>query len=219
MINNENNKKPSVGAIFLAVLFFIGIIYLFASTRETNDIGSLNHETATEQKQETMQEENKNITNPIIVIETAKGNIKMKLRPEEAPKTVNNFIGLVEKGFYDGLKFHRVEPNFVIQGGDPKGNGTGGSGVNIPLEIKCKDGGVEEGKTVACPVALPHTDGALAMARSQDPNSASSQFYITNGAQAFLDGNYAVFGYVTEGMEIVRSISVGDAMNKVYILK
>lgn len=219
MINNENNKKPSMGAIFLAVLFFIGIIYLFASTRETNDIGSLNHETATDKKQEIMQEENKNITNPVVVIETAKGNIKMELHPEGAPKTVKNFTDLVGKGFYDGLKFHRVEPNFVIQGGDPKGNGTGGSGVNIPLEIKCKDGGIEEGKIVSCPVALPHTDGALAMARSQDPNSASSQFYITNGAQSFLDGNYAVFGYVAEGMDVVRSIAVGDVMTKVYILK
>lgn len=218
-MSNENNKKPSMGAVFLAVLFFIGIIYLFASTRETNDIGSLSNEVITDNKEETMTTENQKTTNPIVVIETGKGVIKFELRPEEAPKTVQNFIDLTEKGFYDGLTFHRVEPNFVIQGGDPKGNGTGGSDKNIPLEIKCKDGDIIEGETVACPVALQHTDGAVAMARAQDPNSASSQFYITNGPQSFLDGNYAVFGYVTEGMDVVRQVAIGDVMTKVYILK
>ena len=218
-MNNENNKKPSMGAVFLAVLFFIGIIYLFASTRETNDIGSLSNEATTDNKEEIMITENQKTTNPIVVIETEKGVIKFELRPEEAPKTVQNFINLAEKGFYDGLTFHRVEPNFVIQGGDPKGNGTGGSDKNISLEIKCKDGDIVEGETVTCPVALQHTDGAVAMARAQDPNSASSQFYITNGPQSFLDGNYAVFGYVTEGIDVGRQISIGDIMKKVYILK
>ncbi|MBI5913229.1 peptidylprolyl isomerase [Candidatus Azambacteria bacterium] len=153
----------------------------------------------------------------IVVIETDKGTIKAELRPEEAPKTVANFIGLVEKKFYDGLVFHRVVPNFVIQGGDPKGDGTGGSGANIPLEIKCQDGAIMEGKEVTCPVALPHSDGALAMARSADPNSASSQFYITIGEQAFLDGKYAVFGYVTEGKDIVRLIEQGSTIKKIHL--
>lgn len=153
----------------------------------------------------------------IVVIETDKGVIKVELRADAAPKTVANFTGLVGKKFYDGLAFHRVEPNFVIQGGDPKGDGTGGSGANIPLEIKCQDGTMTEGKTAECPVALAHTDGALAMARAMDPNSASSQFYITNGAQSFLDGKYAVFGYVTEGMDIVRQIKKGDIMKRVYL--
>ncbi len=156
-------------------------------------------------------------TGNIVVIETDKGIIKAELRPDAAPKTVANFTGLIGKKFYDGLAFHRVEPNFVIQGGDPKGDGTGGSDANIPLEIKCQDGTMTEGKTTECPVAFAHTDGALAMARAMDPNSASSQFYITNGAQSFLDGKYAVFGYVTEGMDVVRQIQKGDIMKRVYL--
>lgn len=136
------------------------------------------------------------------VIETDKGNIKAELYTEKAPITAKNFIDLANSGFYNGLKFHRVEKDFVIQGGDPKGDGTGGSGKNIPLEIS-KD--------------LTHVEGALAMARSPDPNSASSQFYITLAPTPFLDGNYAVFGKVVSGMEAVRKIQVGDKMNKVYI--
>lgn len=161
----------------------------------------------------TPMEETKNI----VVIETDKGIIKAELRPDAAPKTVANFTGLVGKKFYDGLVFHRVVPGFVIQGGDPKGDGTGGSGTNIPLEIKCQDGAIMEGKEVTCPVALPHADGALAMARSADPNSASSQFYITLGEQAFLDGKYAVFGYVTEGKDIARLIEQGSAIKRIYV--
>lgn len=156
-------------------------------------------------------------TGNIVVIETDKGIIKAELRPDAAPKTVANFTGLVGKKFYDGLVFHRVVPDFVIQGGDPKGDGTGGSGTNIPLEIKCQDGAMMEGKEATCPVALPHADGALAMARSADPNSASSQFYITLGEQAFLDGKYAVFGYVTEGKDVARLIEQGSAIKRIYL--
>ena len=135
-------------------------------------------------------------------IETDKGTIKAELYTEKAPITTKNFIDLANSGFYNGLKFHRVEKDFVIQGGDPKGDGTGGSGKNIPLEINPD---------------LTHVEGALAMARSQDPNSASSQFYITLAPTQFLDGNYAVFGKVISGMEVVKKIEVGDKMNKVYI--
>jgi len=153
----------------------------------------------------------------MIVIETEKGIIKAELRLDDAPKTVRNFTELVARKFYDGLTFHRVEPGFVIQGGDPKGDGTGGSGMSIPLEIKCQDGSLHEGETVSCSVALSHMDGALAMARAQDPDSASSQFYITIGEQPFLDGNYAVFGYVTEGFEVVRAIERGDVIQRIFI--
>ena len=156
-------------------------------------------------------------TGTIVVIETDKGIIKAELRPDAAPKTVANFTGLVGKKFYDGLVFHRVVPDFVIQGGDPKGDGTGGSGMNVPLEIKCQDGTMNEGKEVVCPVALPHSDGALAMARSNEPNSASSQFYITLGEQSFLDGKYAVFGYVTEGKDIARLIQQGSTITRIYL--
>lgn len=160
--------------------------------------------------------ERANNTQKMIVIETDKGVIKAELKPEDAPKTVKNFTDLVSRKFYDGLKFHRVVPDFVIQGGDPKGDGSGGSDATIPLEIKCQDGTMNEGKEVVCPVALSHTDGALAMARATDPDSASSQFYITLGAQKALDGKYAVFGYVKEGLEVARAIRQGDAIKKIY---
>src|SRR3989344_5504213 len=202
-----NNNKVIIISI-LAVLIIGGYYYM------------------TKNEPSVEREENKTQTqtasaskNPIAVIETSQGVIKAELRPEDAPKTVQNFMDLSDMKFYDGLKFHRVEPNFVIQGGDPKGDGTGGSGVNIPLEIKCADGTMTEGQTTTCPVALPHKDGANAIARSPDTNSASSQFYITNGAQNFLDGNYAVFGYVTEGMDAVRKIQVGDTITRIYIEK
>jgi len=126
------------------------------------------------------------------VIETSMGKIKVELYESEAPVTVENFISLAKSGFYDGLTFHRVIKGFVIQGGDPRGDGTGGSKKRIPLETNKN---------------LTHVDGALAMARSADPNSASSQFYICDGPQHRLDGNYAVFGRVVEGMDVVRKIA------------
>jgi len=125
------------------------------------------------------------------IIETSMGDMKVELYEAEAPVTVNNFISLAESGFYDGLTFHRVIKGFVIQGGDPMGDGTGGSERTIPLEIS----------------SLTHVDGALGMARSMEPDSASSQFYICDGPQHSLDGNYAVFGRVVEGIDVVRKIA------------
>ena len=129
--------------------------------------------------------------NRIAVVETSMGTIKIELYEDKAPITTENFIGLAESGFYDGLIFHRVVQGFVIQTGDPKGDGTGGSSKTIKLEIN-KD--------------LTHVDGAVGMARSSNPNSASSQFYICDGAQQ-LDGSYTVFGQVIEGMDVVRAIA------------
>lgn len=141
--------------------------------------------------------------NRTATIETNKGTIKFELYEDLAPITTANFVGLAESKFYDGLTFHRVEPNFVIQGGCPLGNGTGNSGNRIPLEVTPN---------------LKHGEaGAVAMARSSDPNSASCQFYITLGPTAFLDMQYAVFGRVTEGMDVVRQIRVGDTMSSVQI--
>lgn len=137
-----------------------------------------------------------------IVIETDKGTIKAELYTDKAPITTKNFIDLANSGFYNGLTFHRVEPGFVVQTGDPKGDGTGGSDKTIPLEINAD---------------LKHVKGALGMARTNDPNSATSQFYITLADTPFLDENYAVFGKVVEGMDVVEKIEVGDKMNKVYI--
>jgi peptidyl-prolyl cis-trans isomerase B (cyclophilin B) len=142
--------------------------------------------------------------NRTAVIETDKGVIKFTLHEDLAPITTANFIELVQRNFYDGLKFHRVEPNFVIQGGCPHGTGMGGSGKNIPLEVSAN---------------LKHGDaGAVAMARASDPNSASSQFYITLAPTPFLDMNYAVFGRVIEGMEVAQQIRVGDVMKSVTIV-
>jgi cyclophilin family peptidyl-prolyl cis-trans isomerase len=146
---------------------------------------------------------NSQVKERIAIIETNKGTFKFQLYEEKAPITTKNFIELAESGFYDGLTFHRYEPGFVIQGGDPKGDGTGGSSKTIPLEVKPD---------------LKHVEGAVGMARSQDPNSASSQFYITLSETPFLNGRYAVFGVVIEGMDIVKSLRKGDKMIKVKII-
>jgi len=124
------------------------------------------------------------------------GVIKIEFFPNDAPKTVENFITLAKKGFYDGLAFHRVEPGFVVQGGDPKGDGTGGPGYK-----------------------QQHDRGVVAMARSQDPDSAGSQFYITLAPAHFLDGKYTVFGKVISGMNIVDNIKKGDKMKSVKIVE
>ena len=142
------------------------------------------------------------------VIETNKGSITIELYEDKAPITAGNFIDLVEQGFYNGLTFHRYEPGFVIQGGCPLGTGTGGyTDPKTGRERRIK---LEVSKE------LPHgAAGAVAMARSQNPDSASCQFYITLGPAAFLDMNYAVFGRVTDGMDTVNQIRRGDVMNRV----
>ena len=129
------------------------------------------------------------------------GTITVELDAEAAPITVENFVTLAKDGFYDGLTFHRIMYGFMMQGGDPNGNGTGGSENKITGEFSAN--GVEN--------PLSHTRGAISMARAQDPNSASSQFFIVHADSEFLDGQYAAFGYVTEGIEIVDAICE-DAM-------
>ncbi|MFQ6101482.1 MAG: protein translocase subunit SecD [Anaerolineae bacterium] len=141
----------------------------------------------------------------VATISTAKGNIVVQLDASAAPLTVNNFVFLAEQGFYDNLTFHRVEPGFVIQGGDPLGTGTGGPGYTIPAEIE-----------------LPHVEGAIAMARRGDevnPTRASSgsQFYITLAPAPQLDGAYTVFGQVTAGMDVVQSIAIGDVIENITV--
>jgi peptidyl-prolyl cis-trans isomerase B (cyclophilin B) len=129
------------------------------------------------------------------------GEIRLEFYPEDAPKTVENFVTLAKKGFYNGLNFHRVVPDFVVQGGCPKGNGTGGPGYMIKAEFNKQK----------------HVRGTLAMARSQDPDSAGSQFYICYGNTPHLDGQYTVFGKVVSGMEHVDRIKQGDKMTSVTI--
>ena len=144
-------------------------------------------------------------------VKTNKGNIKVELFAKDAPMSVTNFIKLSKEGFYKGLTFHRVEPGFVIQGGDPTGTGRGGPGYTIPAEIK-----------------MPHTEGALAYARLPDtdpmgkpvnPNkeSSGSQFYITLAPQPALDGGYTVFGQTVEGMDVIKQIQRGDVMQEVVV--
>ena len=138
------------------------------------------------------------MSNPIVTFALEGGGvIKAELYPEIAPNTVRNFVSLVKRGFYDGLTFHRVIPGFMIQGGCPKGNGTGGPGYSIRGEF---------GRS--CPGnTLKHTRGVLSMARAQDPDSAGSQFFIMHDDAPHLDGSYAAFGCVTEGMEFVDDIA------------
>ena len=136
----------------------------------------------------------------IITLDNGK-EIRLEFFPQDAPKTVENFVTLAKKGFYNGLTFHRVVPGFVVQGGCPKGNGTGGPGYTIPAEFNRNK----------------HVRGSLAMARSQHPDSAGSQFYVTYGAQPHLDNNYTVFGKVTSGMEHVDAIRQGDRMKSITI--
>jgi len=129
------------------------------------------------------------------------GEIRLEFFLEDAPKTVENFVTLAKKGFYNGLNFHRVVPDFVVQGGCPKGNGTGGPGYTVKAEFNKQK----------------HVRGTLAMARSQDPDSAGSQFYICYGNTPHLDGQYTVFGRVVSGMELVDRIKQGDKMTSVTI--
>ena len=135
--------------------------------------------------------------NPIVTFETTAGTITAELYPEIAPNTVNNFISLINKGFYDGLIFHRVIKGFMIQGGDPDGVGTGGPGYSIKGEFAIN--GVENN--------LKHTAGVLSMARSMMPDSAGSQFFIMHKDAPHLDGQYAAFGKVKDGMDTVNAIA------------
>lgn len=155
----------------------------------------------------------------MVVIELENGKkIKVELYPDKAPITVENFLKLVGEGFYDGLIFHRVIKDFMIQGGDPTGTGMGGSSEKIKGEFLMN----------GVPNSLSHERGVISMARAQNPNSASSQFFIVHKNSTFLDGQYAAFGKVTEGMDAVDEIAETDTdfndrpksdirMKKVYI--
>ena len=138
------------------------------------------------------------MANPVVTITMTNGDVmKAELYPEIAPNTVNNFISLVQKGFYDGLIFHRVISGFMIQGGDPQGTGMGGPGYSIKGEFAMN--GVRND--------LKHTRGVLSMARSMMPNSAGSQFFIMHANAPHLDGQYAAFGKVVEGLDVVDKIA------------
>ena len=140
------------------------------------------------------------------VIHTSKGDVSCELNFKQAPLSVTNFIQLAQGGFYNGLTFHRVVPNFVVQGGDPEGTGRGGPGYTVPAEIK-----------------LPHEKGALAWARLSDnmnpqKRSSGSQFYIALEKIPYLDGEYTVFGQTTSGMDVVKKIEQGDVIKSIDIV-
>ena len=136
--------------------------------------------------------------NPIVTITMDNGDVmKAELYPQIAPNTVNNFISLIKKGFYDGLVFHRVISGFMIQGGDPQGTGTGGPGYAIPGEFS--QNGFQND--------IKHDIGILSMARAQHPDSAGSQFFVMHAPSPHLDGSYAAFGKLTEGVDVLNSIA------------
>ena len=150
---------------------------------------------------EVVGEEEEEMSTSQVKVETSKGNFVIELY-EDTPLSTANFLKLVGEGFYDGLTFHRYEPGFVIQGGDPSGDGTGGSSDKVNLEV----------------IGKSHSRGTLGMARSNDPNSASSQFFVNLADNTFLDDGYTVFGNVIEGMDVVDQLRAGDTMSKVTLL-
>ena len=155
--------------------------------------------------QESQQENN----NPVVTVEMANGGVfQIELYPDKAPNTVNNFISLVQKGYYDGIIFHRVEAGLLVQGGDPNGPGIGGPGYQIKGEFS--NNGVEND--------LKHTTGVISMARTMlSYDTAGSQFFICLTDLPSLDGDYATFGKVISGMDVVQKIAVGDTMKKVTV--
>jgi cyclophilin family peptidyl-prolyl cis-trans isomerase len=182
---------------------FAGGLFAYVATDTARAVSPTSSSSKKKMKKEATQDQ-------IVLMETSKGPIKMQIFVKEVPITSNNFLDLVQKGFYNGLTFHRYDRDFVIQGGCPKGDGTGnyvdpqtGATRHIPLEVKPN---------------LKHDQaGIVAMARSSDPNSASCQFYITLAPASHLDGGYAVFGKVTSGLEAVKAIRKGDKIVKVEV--
>jgi len=196
--------------IFLLVcLMLSGCIRIFGGVKTgefvVDEQGNV-HFVTDERKKKQEKEDREEVQEPVAlqevaVVETEKGTIVFRFFPNDAPQTVENFKKLTTDGFYDGLKFHRVDPGYVIQGGDPAGNGLGGPGYAIPAEFN----------------ARPHLEGTVGMARGSDPNSAGSQFYICLDALPQLDGKYTVFGQVVEGLEVIHQIEKGDAMKKITL--
>lgn len=190
------DKKVIIGIVaVLIIVLAIGIIVGISNKNMKDDNSQTNtkNETESNKEEDSMYSTGKHHTE--IVVKDY-GTIKLELDADIAPITVANFAKLANEGFYDGLTFHRIISGFMIQGGDPKGNGTGGSDENIKGEFLAN--GVNN--------TISHTRGVISMARSSAYNSASSQFFIVHENSTFLDGQYAGFGYVTEGMEVVDQI-------------
>lgn len=211
-------RKKSLVLVLLSILLMTSFVLVGCGEKKETEIDSqVENDNEDEVKndiieveEESGEEDNTDYSkedNPVVTIEMQSGElIKAELYPEVAPNTVNNFISLINKGYYDGLNFHRVIPGFMIQGGDPSGDGSGGPGYGIKGEFKSN--GVEN--------TIKHNKGVLSMARTNDPDSAGSQFFIMVAKSSHLDGDYAGFGKVIEGIEVVDKIvdSETDASDK-----
>lgn len=189
-------KKISAKAVLLLCIMSV-MSFSFVLTGCGDDKPAAKENSATEASSKISTDDVANLSNTAVIDVQDYGKITIELKPDIAPITVGNFKKLVSEHFYDGLTFHRIMEGFMIQGGDPLGNGTGGSDETIVGEFS--QNGFEN--------TLSHTRGVISMARSNDPNSASSQFFIVHEDSTFLDGQYASFGVVTDGMDVVDKIA------------
>jgi peptidyl-prolyl cis-trans isomerase B (cyclophilin B) len=198
VVSKRGGRSSAALAAIVAALS-LAVIMLFAGCgQNAPDSNTGNEEETGVTETETNAETNATEAKPVVEITMeGGGKIEIELDPSAAPLTVENFLKLVNEGFYDGLTFHRIIPGFMIQGGDPEGTGMGGSDATVKGEFSSN--GVDN--------TISHTRGIISMARSQAPDSASSQFFITNADSVFLDGDYAAFGRVISGMEEVDRIS------------
>jgi len=195
-------RKRSLWMLASAVVLVAGA--MMAGCKEAKPTASRKEEPRKEEpRKEEPRKEEKAMAEPLpqVTLQTSKGNIVLELTEDETPNTVANFISLAEKGFYDGVAFHRVIPDFMVQGGCPLGTGTGGPGYVIADEFSPR---------------LRHTRGVISMANA-GPNTGGSQFFITHVPCPHLDGKHAVFGKVTSGMEVVDKIQKGDKIIKVAV--
>ena len=186
---NPNVKMIAILAVIaIVIVIALAVLYIGGNTDGDQNNGGVNNTDGDQNNGDTPEE------NSIAVIGTSMGTIKVELYEDKVPNTCENFIKLANDGFYDGLVFHRVIDDFMIQGGGFTSDGTKKESPygTIDLEINPE---------------VRHVDGAIAMARTSDPNSATSQFYICDGAQSFLDDNYAAFGVIIDGMDVLRDIA------------
>ena len=199
---NTEKATKSLSTILIIVGIIIIVIIAFFAVKENNyEVDYLNINFEVEENK--MNLEQYNTTNPVVAMEIENyGAIVIELYPEVAPNTVNNFISLVQKGFYDNNTFHRLVPGFVLQGGDPDGQGSGGPGYHIKGEFAANGFNND----------LKHTEGIISMARSSSYDSAGSQFFIMLGTATHLDGQYAAFGKVIDGIDNVRYIAANETI-------
>lgn len=181
------NKK------FSFIFIILSSFFLFSCSSE-EPASKTEKQGQTELRAENLEVNQNGLSKAKAILKTVHGTISFHFYPTKAPNTVTRIMHLIDEGFYDGLTFHRVVPNFVVQGGDPLGTGTGGSGQNLKAEFN----------------DIQHVRGTVAMARAQDINSADSQFYIALSTLPHLDNQYTVFGQVVEGLELLDKITVGD---------